>query len=365
MNSDSLKVRRILVIRLGQIGDIVLTAPLVRALKNRFPLSEISMLTKARFTKLSSAIPGLHKTLSCPRSFFSLLDIRHKLRASDFDIVVDLQNNLKSRRYSYVVSPKRLFRFHRWRKPRWFFINFPSMRSKISKPKQIPTQYLQVASALGIDDDGLGLELEVKAEWREAANVLLEEFRTKHDLNAEDKVLIIAPGASRPTKIWSSEKWVEFLKLAYENGYRHQVIVGAGRTDRRISKIIASMIQHPLMVTTDKTSIEVSIGLISLANKMVTNDSGPMHLAAGVGTPLVGIYGPTVEEFGFSPFRCISEIAQVEGLDCRPCHPHGPKKCPRGHFKCMDDITPEHLMSKLEKLDESLIEKSKLLGTAK
>lgn len=351
MTADSFEVHRILVIRLGQIGDIVLTAPLVRALKKRFPQSEISMLTKARFAKLAKAIPGLKKIYNCPRSFFSLLDIRHKLRALEFDIVIDLQNNLKSRRYSYVVSPKQLLRFHRWRKPRWFYIKFPFLRSKISKPDQVAIQYIQVASGLGVEDDGLGLNLFIQDEWRSEAKTLLDKFQTQNDLSEDDKILIIAPGASRPTKIWKSDNWVEFLKLAYQNGYRHQVIIGAGRSDRKLCRKIASSIQHPLMLVAGKTSIEVSIGLISLADKFVTSDSGPMHLAAGVGTPLVAIFGPTVEEFGFSPFRCQSEIAQVEGLACRPCHPHGPKKCPRGHFKCMNDITPEYVMSKVEIID--------------
>jgi len=340
-----------LVIRLGQIGDIILTAPLIRALKKRFPKAEISMLTRARLALVPNAIPGLKNNYKCPRSFFPLLDVRHKLRAVGFDTVIDLQNNLKSRRYAYVISPKRLFRFHRWRNPRWFFINFPFMRSRIANPEQIPIQYMQVVSTLGVEDDGLGINLCVKDEWRTKAQKLIREFCDKHELDNGDKLLIIAPGASRRTKIWLLENWVELLKMAYESGYRRQVLVGAGRSDKKLCKKIAAKIEHPMMIAAGKTSIEESIGLISLADKFVTNDSGPMHIAAGVRTPLVAIFGPTVKEFGFTPFRGHSEIAQVDGLSCRPCHPHGPKKCPRGHFKCMTDITPEQVMLKVELLD--------------
>jgi lipopolysaccharide heptosyltransferase II len=354
LNTDSIDVRRILVIRLGQIGDIILTAPLIRALRKRFPNAEISMLTRAKLTLLPNAIPGLDKTYKCPRIFFSLLDVRHKLRAVGFDTVIDLQNNLKSRRYAHVISPKRLFRFHRWRNPRWFFINLPFLRSNITKPGQIPIQYLQVASDLGLEDDGLGINLRVKEEWRSKAQNLLDDFWDQHKMESDDKLLIIAPGASRRTKIWQMENWVEFLKLAFENGYRRQVLIGAGWSDKKLCKKIAGMVNYPMLMAAGKTNIEESIGLISLADKFVSSDSGPMHIAAGVGTPLVAIFGPTVEEFGFTPFRCRSEIAQVDGLSCRPCHPHGPKKCPRGHFKCMTEITPEQVMSKVELLDNEI-----------
>ena len=348
------EVRRILVIRLGRIGDIILTALLMRTLRKRFPQSEISMLTKSRFSALANAIPGVDRTFSCPRSFLSLLDVHHKLRAANFDTVIDLQNNLKSRRYCLAISPRRLFRFHRWRNLRWFFINFPWLRSKIAPSEPMPIQYLQVVSSLGVKDDELGLNLRVNDNWRSQAEELLDEYRAEQEFTDDDKLLVASPGASRPTKIWLLEHWVQFLEIAFANGYRQQVLIGAGRSDKKLCAKIVAELRHTVLMTAGKTSLETSIGLISLADLVVSSDSGPMHIAAGVGTPLVAIFGPTVEAFGFSPFRCRSEIAQNEGLQCRPCHPHGPRKCPRGHFKCMTEVAPEQVMVKAALLESEI-----------
>jgi len=90
--------------------------------------------------------------------------------------------------------------------------------------------------------------------------------------------------------------------------------------------------------------------LIGRARLLVTNDSAPLHLATAMGTPVVAVFGPTVTEFGFGPLRSGDVALGVEGLECRPCSPHGPPACPLGHHRCMRELTVSAVLAAIEEL---------------
>jgi heptosyltransferase-2 len=92
---------------------------------------------------------------------------------------------------------------------------------------------------------------------------------------------------------------------------------------------------------TGRLTLLGSAELVGRAALLVTNDSAPQHLASAMGTATLTIFGPTVPEFGFGPLAPGSRTAGHQGLECRPCHAHGPQKCPLGHWRCMRELTPE------------------------
>ena len=94
-------------------------------------------------------------------------------------------------------------------------------------------------------------------------------------------------------------------------------------------------------------SLLASAELIGRAQAIVTNDSAPQHLASAMGTPTLAIFGPTVPEFGFGPLAERKAVAGHSGLSCRPCHRHGPQRCPLGHWRCMRELTPDYISSLL------------------
>ncbi len=334
---------RILIIRFSSLGDIILTTLLQRVLRNRFPQAFIAMLTKPQYYPLLEGMPALDERLRLPLSSENTAAHRKLLKQSRFDTVIDLQNNILSRRLAKLIKPKTMLRFHRSRLNRWMRIHLPGSRKKLKTPPHVALSYVQTAQNLVLQGDEKGLELIIESDWIIQAKQLsgLEE--------GGEKTLIVAPGARHATKKWHSEGWTEVLKTAYDDGYRQQIIVGSDQ-DANVSGQIDKSVRHEIIDLTGKTNLTTLAAVIELGDVLITNDSGPMHIASAVGTPVVSIFGPTVPEFGFAPFRCRSEIVQVKDLPCRPCHPHGPDACPLDHFKCMREISPAMVTDALKRV---------------
>ena len=115
-------------------------------------------------------------------------------------------------------------------------------------------------------------------------------------------------------------------------------------------KIISLLKNKPLNLV-GKTNLRESFSLIKHAKALISNDSAPVHMAVAFNTPVVDIYGPTITDFGFYPYRN-GIVVEVKGLKCRPCGLHGHNECPTGTFECMQDITPDMVLNGLKNLME-------------
>ncbi len=335
MNQIYLKPKNILIIRLGSLGDIVLTTLMIRYLRHKWRNAHITMLTKECYHPLLDGIPHLDERLYYPQNKRSRRSFRHNLKQTEYDTVIDLQNNLVSRTITASVKPKSLFRYHRPRINRWIRIHFPLLRNLLSIPLPVALGYLSVLYPYGVFDRGLGTELIIPDQWKESLNTNLSN------------ALLISPGARHQTKMWPVGKWIELLKLVYANGMTSQAILGS-EVDTTLAQQIVDGVDHGVTILAGKTNIGELSAIIESGSVLITGDSGPMHIAEAVGTPIVSIFGATVPEFGFAPFRCQHELIQIKGLSCRPCHPHGSEKCPKGHFKCMENISVEQVFEAMK-----------------
>ncbi len=345
--------RRILVIRLSSIGDILLSSLLIRLLRKRFRKAVIDMMVHERYLPILSGFSKLDHRLEFPPGKRLRERMLKALKQDGYDTVIDLQNSIVSRRITRSTGAYRVFRFNRPRINRWMRIHLPSMRSRLSSPPHVALGYVNCATALNLPDEDLGLEFEVPS--KQSVKVLsdMKVHNRSCGLPDDEAPLVISPGGRHFTKRWQLDKWVELLRQAYENGLQSQVIVG-DENDLAASEYIVGCLRHPVHSVVGKYDLLESAALIQLGYALVSNDSAPLHLAASVGTPVVAVFGPTVEEFGFAPFRCSGRIVQINDLDCRPCTPHGSNRCPKGHFRCMEEITAEMVFSELE----SLLQKS-------
>jgi heptosyltransferase-2 len=129
-------------------------------------------------------------------------------------------------------------------------------------------------------------------------------------------IVALAPGS-----VWATKRWPGYAELAKRLAPRYRLAIIGGRSDK-----------------TEAAHIVASAELISRAMLLVTNDSAPQHLASAVGTPTITIFGPTVEQFGFGPLAHNSIALGLDALACRPCHHHGPPRCPLGHWRCMREL---------------------------
>jgi len=340
------KPGRILVIRLSSLGDVVLTTPLLRRLRALPRRYIIDMLTRERYLPLLDCIDDVDNRLVYPDDSAAVKTLKRQLAGNHYDAVIDLQNNIVSRSIVAAINPAGVYRFRRARVNRWLRIHLPARRGKLKTPPPVAEGYLATAKPLQVIDDGLGLELNVDAVSAQAMRKLLRVYHAEANLPVDIVPLIFAPGARHNSKMWLPERWVELMRRAYAAGFESQVLIG-GADEAGLIESLQSQLDFPVLTTAGSINLKELTALVSLGRVLVSNDSGPMHVAAAVGTPVVVIFGSTVPELGFAPFRCPAEIVQIDGLECRPCHPHGRKRCPRKHFRCMKEIDSEMVMKAL------------------
>ncbi len=151
-----------------------------------------------------------------------------------------------------------------------------------------------------------------------------------------------------PGSIWGTKRWPYYRELAERLATRYRIAVVGGADDADLARAIVDAAGTDAVDATGRLTILASAELIQRAHVLVTNDSLPQHLASAVGTPTVTMFGPTVPEFGFGPLAPLSMTLGIETLACRPCHHHGPRVCPLGHWRCMKDLDVARVESAVE-----------------
>ena len=147
--------------------------------------------------------------------------------------------------------------------------------------------------------------------------------------------IAVAPGS-----VWATKRWPGFPGLVASRFNRFGIVVVGGTEDRELARDMVNAAPDRVLDATGQLSLLASAELIRRAAAIVTNDSLPQHLASAMGTPTVTLYGPTLPAFGFGPLAPMRAIVEhPPGLECRPCSAHGPQVCPRGHFRCMREIS--------------------------
>jgi len=161
--------------------------------------------------------------------------------------------------------------------------------------------------------------------------------------DADAPFVALAPGSA-----WGTKRWPYYLDLARRLAPDFRIAIVGSKADTEVAAAITDAVGTDGVINTaGSLSLLASAELIGRAQAIVTNDSAPQHLASAMGTPTLTIFGPTVPEFGFGPLAERRAVAGHEYLECRPCHRHGPERCPLGHWRCMRELTTEHIMSLL------------------
>jgi heptosyltransferase-2 len=215
----------------------------------------------------------------------------------------------------------------------------------------IPERYLKIASEFGVQDDGKGLEL----FWQPEQNYSALSKAEKAGLNTHAAYICLAPGAAHFTKRWPVESFLQ-LSEKVKHDYKIKIVVLGGKDDVELGKYLARPGQ--IYDLTGKLSLLESAVILSKSIAVVTNDSGLMHMATAVKVPVVAIFGSTVREFGFFPFKDPARVLENKNLSCRPCTHIGRSHCPRKHFDCMLKIDSDIVYFEL---NEWILKKLKTL----
>jgi ADP-heptose:LPS heptosyltransferase len=313
---------RILLVRFSSLGDVVLTTPLVRALRRAFPSAEITFVTKRRYAALLGGNPAIDR-IEALEAGESLRSLAGRLRGRPFDHGLDLQGSLRSLALRRAVRG-RWTGYGKRRGRRWRLL----LAGGHAQPDDVPVaeRYFGAAAHLGIRPDGEPAEVFPSAPAREAAAAL-----------GPAGFVALAPGARHHTKRWPPGHWRALAERLAERGL---AVVGVGDAAERellCGGPIGEAYGAPL---------DVTAALLARALVVVANDSGLMHLATAVRRPVVALFGPTVRALGFSPYRAEAVVLE-RAMRCRPCSATGGPFCPLLHHRCLRDITPAEVAARV------------------
>ena len=195
---------------------------------------------------------------------------------------------------------------------------------------------------MGVLDDEKGLDLFWNKETEKSTINII-----KKDKINDKKIISIAPGATFFTKRWPVENFLKLIDFINEKFKFHICILG-GPKDREISNVLIK--KNNVIDYAGKLSLPETGIILAKSTALISNDTGLMHMATAVNTPVLAIFGSSVKELGFSPYRGKSIVIENENLKCRPCSHIGRNNCPKKHFLCMNDITPGQVSEKFELL---------------
>ena len=304
---------------MSSIGDIVLTTPVVRCVKKQIPEAEIHFLVKAQFLSVVENNPYISRIHIYDGNLTKTI---HELQKEQFDFIVDLHKNFRSFRIKRALGfPSASFPKLNFKK--WLLVNL-----KINRLPSIHIvdRYFEAVKPLHIANDLQGLDYFIPEKDQISAKDLPEGFFNSYS------VLVV--GGAHFTKQIPVDKAVEICNLLSS-----PIVICGGKADSVKGVEIAGKAGGNVFNACGLFNLNQSASLIRQAQKVITGDTGLMHIAAAFGKPIISVWGNTVPEFGMSPYmpQCPenSRIIEVKGLKCRPCSKIGYRKCPKGHFKCM------------------------------
>lgn len=316
-----LRPMKFLIIRFSSIGDIVLTTPVIRCLKQQVSGAEIHYLTKSSFKEIIESNPYVDKIHVLKDDFDFLIN---SLKKEQFDYIIDLHHNLRTLKVKKALKNVPAHSFNKLNIKKWLLTAF---KINLMPPVHIVDRYLDTVKSFGVVNDGRGLDYFIPAK----------DVVPDGDIPSAQSLgyVGIVIGAAHNTKKLPLHKLKELCQTI-----NHPIVLLGGPEDRAIGEEVASVDPIKIYNSCGKFSLNESADLVRRAKIIISHDTGLMHIAAAFKKPVISIWGNTVPSFGMAPYFGNSNVKQdkfeVHNLWCRPCSKIGYSKCPLGHFKCME-----------------------------
>jgi lipopolysaccharide heptosyltransferase II len=332
---ESASAPNILAVRFSSIGDVLLTTPLLRAIRGRYPACRLTVLTKEAYAPLLNRNPHVTRVIGLPGDG-PLTRLAAELRADRYTHLLDLHDSLRSRALRVLV-PGAWSSYPKHRLARAVLIY--TKRNIYRDPRPVPERYFSAAHALDVRPDGNPPELFWGRDEEDAVAAWLPSVNVPESA----RLVALAPGAAHATKRWPLEHWRSLVqRLARES---HMVVVGSA-ADAPLGAELARVAPDRVLNAAGQFGLQHTGVLLRRASALVSGDTGVMHLATAVGTPVIALFGPTVRPFGFFPYTDRARVLELS-LGCRPCTSKGGSRCPLGHHRCLRDMSPERVYEAL------------------
>lgn len=330
---------KVLVIRFSSIGDIVLTTPVVRCLKQKYPDAEVHYLTKVAFAPLLDSNPYIDKLQLLHDDLPELIK---RLKTEKYDHVIDLHHNLRTARVKRGLGVKS-YSFPKLNLKKWLLTNF---KIDMMPDKSIVERYFETVRPLEVYNDGKGLDYFLPSEKK----LTNRDIPMSHWGGFVGCVI----GGSYNTKKLPVEQWRKFCAAV-----PYPVMLLGGPDDMYDGSEIASLDPIRIYNSCGKFNLNESAELVKYARVIVSNDTGLMHVAAAFQKPVISLWGNTSPNMGMFPYygfnnlkdriAAQSVIMENKSLACHPCSKLGFRKCPKGHFKCMKDLDMDHAAAEVKR----------------
>ena len=310
---------KFLVIRFSSIGDIVLTTPVVRCLRKKYPDAQIHYLTKKSFASIVITNPYVDNVHVLKDDLDVVID---ELKEENFDVVIDLHHNLRTLRIKRALKIVSWHSFDKLNIRKWVYVN---CKVNVMPDKHIVDRYMDTVKSLGVVNDGLGLDYFIHDK-----DVVAQKDIPVSHLHGYIGVVI---GAAHNTKKLPVHKLQELCSKI-----QHPIILLGGKEDHANALKIAAADPVKVYNACGKYNLNESADLVRRAKLIISHDTGLMHIAAAFKKDIISVWGNTVPSFGMYPYQTRYEVFEINKLWCRPCSKIGYDKCPLGHFKCMEKI---------------------------
>ena len=324
-------MKKILVIRLSSLGDIVLTQSAVQAVQNEFPDAQIHYLTKKVFVPIVEMFNCVD-TIHYWENKYTLLK---NLRKIKFDMAIDLHSKLNTFLIKSTINAKQTVTYNKKH-----FLRRQIVKGKTNKV---------ISSTVGLYFTALK---KIGSESEMSVPKLFPVKNTKMPkafiINENVKYIGLFPGALHKTKQYPLNLLAEFID-SVPTEWNCQFLIFGSESERDLVEELNSITETDIIDLCGKLNLQQLVFAINMMDVMITNDSGPMHIAAALEKPQIAIFGATHPKLGFAPMNK-KAILLSANLQCQPCSLHGSDNCPKKHFNCMKSISAEQILNSLKTL---------------
>ena len=314
--------------RLSSIGDIILTTPLLRRLQALFPEARIDYCTKQPFAALLDSNPRI-----------STIYTTEQPPKEAYDLVVDLQNNFRSHAITRSLRGSRTVRYRKENWKKWLMVQFKI--NLYGSCRGVVSRYQDALKPFALPSDPEGCELYTSLDDKAFAQPFFQ---------GKQKTLALCFGAKHFTKRYPPQRFAAIISLLLKEMPLQILLLGGNDEAPQASEIMNCLPyadRKTIVNMAGICSLMQTAALLERSDAVLCNDTGLMHMASAFGKKLFVLFGSSSAAFGFLPYHTPYDLFEVEGLACRPCSHIGRDSCPKGHFRCMNDLSPALIARKI------------------
>lgn len=333
------KVVKILVIRFSSIGDIVLTTPVIRCLKEQLPNVEVHFCTKSFYQNVLAGNSYIDKFHVLDSTIYTLIC---RLRVEKYDYIIDLHNNIRTNLIKTALGV-RSFTVNKLNWYKWLYVR---LKINVMPNQHVVDRYLATVSPLKVNDDGLGLDFFIGSD----DVVDLNQIPITHQFGYVAYVI----GGQYATKRLPVSRMIELC-----NKLNMPVILLGNEQDRKSGQQVVETVGRELVYNAcGLFNLKQSASLLQQSRVVFSHDTGLMHIAAALKKKVYSIWGNTTPKLGMYPYKTSYVVLERTGLNCRPCSKIGSNRCPTGRFECMNEVAFTFDVGNLGEVDETVMQKT-------